>query len=302
MEVELNTDEPQIERACLSCDISAAVEEEEPERLRITGVVHSFGATYSRRLLHPQGFINWMKRNPKAQLPMLAAHGYHGTDAVYSTIGQWDSFSYHKNRGAVWSGWIGQGTKLQEESRALVKQKLLTQLSWGWWPRRQQRVHIGDEDLDPHFKRIMEENEWDDALAFTEFDLCEASLVDIADDPGARLAARVGVAGVERLDTIEQRVAQLGQRLDRLSAAGGSSDTAALVASLREHSAEWFDDFRDAVIELLASDEAIHAAARDLREEANDLAHLWGEGNNDVDDCFQNLQDRVAGFGVKGQK
>jgi len=111
---------PPIERMAVPCELHALGEDDQG-RLRVRGVMHSFGRTFSRRLLHPQGFANWLKRNPGAKLPMLAQHGF--VQSNFSTVGQWDKISFAGGR-AVWEGWIGQGTELQTETRSLVKQGL----------------------------------------------------------------------------------------------------------------------------------------------------------------------------------
>lgn len=108
--------EPTIERAVFPFVIQQISEEE--DRLRIRGVMHSFGKTNSRRILHPNGFKNFLQRNPGARLPMLAQHGM--IEAGFATIGEWDQIEYREGVGAVWSGWIGKGTPLQAEARSLA--------------------------------------------------------------------------------------------------------------------------------------------------------------------------------------
>lgn len=193
-----------VERMAVPCELQA-LDEDDQGRLRVRGVMHSFGRTYSKRLLHPAGFANWLKRNPGARLPMLAQHGYQYQSA-YSTIGEWDKIELSGGK-AVWEGWIGQGTELQAETRSLVKQGLIKQLSWGWVVIKTAWVNSNDKDLDPHFEKILKENDWPEARAFIEYDVVEGSIVDVADDPGAKLAA-----------ALSKQIAELEGRMDKLAA------------------------------------------------------------------------------------
>jgi hypothetical protein len=255
------------ERMALPCELQALGEDDQG-RLRVRGVLHSFGPTYSRRLLHPNGFANWLKRNPGAKLPMLAQHGLQHS-AAYSTVGEWDKIQLAGGK-AVWEGWIGQGTELQAETRSLVKQGLIKQLSWGWITIKTAWVSVNDKDLDPHFGKILKENDWPEAKAFIEYDLVEGSVVDIADDPGAKLAA--GRMAIETaVAPLKAEVEELRARVERMSAGRESPELAGTLEVIGETFESFLSRWQDRAIELLQGDALIGDAADEFRELAADL-------------------------------
>jgi hypothetical protein len=258
---------------------------------RVTGIMNTFKVTHSRRILHPRGFQNWLKRTRgKATLQML---GNHGLDVSgFATIGQWDRFELVEAVGMRWSGRVGEGTPLADQARTLLDQKLLSQLSVGWVPLQQRWLRKDDADLDAHFKDAMEEAGVDEVLAFIDWYPVEGSIVDVADDPGARIAARLADSETAQL---KAEVTELRGQVERLSQAGGSLDTTALLAGLREQAGEFIGELQDAVIEALYSDELVQAAADDLQAQAHEVAEL---GRTEGDD-WEQVRDRLARFGKK---
>ncbi len=167
-------------------------------QFRIRGWMNTFGVTHSRRLLHPRGFQNWLARTGgQATLPMLANHGV--DVGGFATIGKWDRFEFHPGRGMLWSGFVAAGTPAADQARALLAQGILDQLSVGWVPVQSRYVTLKDADLDPLLKEAMEAAGVDEVRAFLDWYPIEGSIVDVADDPGARIAAR--------LDALEERLA-----------------------------------------------------------------------------------------------
>jgi hypothetical protein len=270
-------------------------------KFRVTGIMNSFKVTHSRRILHPRGFEKWLKRNPKATLPMLANHGF--DIGGFASIGVWDRFERVKGGGMLWSGYLGENIPLADQARALLEQKILRQLSVGWISRQQRYVRSDDTDLDPHFKQAMEEAGADEALAFLDWYPVEGSIVDVGDDPEARIAAKANAAAVEAaLAPLRQEIAELRGQLERLSAAGGGGEPAALLATLRTHSTEFLEDLRDAAVEVLQTDPRLIAAGQVFKEDLDaileDLTDEDKEKDNDGDG-LAGLRERVARFGDK---
>lgn len=274
---------------------SAALDES--GKFRVTGVMNSFKVTHSRRILQPRGFENWLKRSPKATLPMLANHGF--DIGGFASIGVWDRFERAKGAGMVWSGYLGENIPLADQARALLEQKILRQLSVGWIARQQRWVRKDDTDLDPHIKQAMEEAGADEVLAFLDWYPVEGSIVDVGDDPEARIAARANAAAVEAaLAPLRREVERLGAEVERLADAGGGGEPAALLATLRAHSTEFLEDLKDAAVEALVNTPTLVAAGRALREDLEDLSAE--ESDNDAD-ALAPLRERVARFGKKSK-
>lgn len=201
-------------------------------QFRISGIMNSFGVTHSGRLLHPRGFENWLKRSPGVTLPMLANHG---DGPGFATIGVWDGFT-RTSQGMRWSGYVAEGVPLADQARTLLEQRVLRQLSVGWITRPGRWVKSSDTDLDPHVQQVLEESGADEALVYLDWYPVEGSIVDVGDDPAARLAAGAGgaaaavaesLAAVNKLiegfiEGLDQRLADLIEtRLQSLADAYG---------------------------------------------------------------------------------
>jgi hypothetical protein len=147
-----------------------------------------------------------------------------------------------------WGGFVGEGTPLADETRTLLRQKILRQLSFGWEPRSPRRwVSAKDKDLDPHYAKELEASGVTEALAFDDWEPYEGSIVDLADDRQARLAAALGLSGP--------------------GAADSQSVRDAVLEALGEEFSQFLADFKDAVLEALANDAAVIGAARAFRED-----------------------------------
>lgn len=174
-------------------------------QFRVRGVMNSFSVMHSGRILHPAGYIEWMRNNPDATLPMLLNHGI-GGDLRSAVIGKWDRFSGDAESGMVWEGFVGEGTQLCDESRTLLSQRLLSGLSMGWYTLTPPRwVNLKDADLDPFVKQAMDREGVDECYAFFRYEPVEGSIVDVPDDRNGRLAAGRGESGsVEVAAVMEQ--------------------------------------------------------------------------------------------------
>lgn len=167
-----------------SFDFEIAEMTEDGDKLRVKGFANSFRPMRSGRVLSPKPYIKWAKGKGRT-LTMLANHGY---VPGFGSIGQWNAFSYDERRGALMEGFIGSGTSLMNEARTLVKQGILRNISVGWTARQARWITVDDKDIDAHFKTVMEEDGVRECYAFIDYELVEASLVDVPDDPRATLA------------------------------------------------------------------------------------------------------------------
>ena len=251
-------------------------------RFRITGIMNSFEVTRSRRILHPRGFVNWLKTHRGATLPMLANHGV-GVNG-FATIGRWDQFDYIEGRGMRWSGWVVKGTKLADDARTLLSQKALTDLSVGWQTVLARWVRRGDAEIDPYIKGAMERADEHEVLAFLNWYPVEGSPVDVGDDLGARLAARTqeGLESQAQLDGV------------------GGPVLAMVGAALQEAKAEFAEQFKSELIELLSSDEVLIDVAAALRHDVEQLrvaGLIPGEVSDD--EQLAGLRAKLDSFGKK---
>jgi phage head maturation protease len=190
-----------VEHAAGSFEISRAGMDEQTGEYRVAGYMNTFGAMHSRRIIHPRGFLKWLANHRNAHLPMLGNHGEVG--GTYATIGEWDTFEHHEGRGMFWAGRVGSGTQLADDARRLLDQKLLRQLSFGFVVRQGRWVSLKDADLDAHLRGAMEAAELDEAYAVLDWYPVEGSIVDVADDPGARIAAKLR----DEISTLKQQLA-----------------------------------------------------------------------------------------------
>ncbi len=194
-------------RACFSASFERAASQD--GRFRIRGVANTFGVMRSGRMFHPNAFDKWLAANAQ---PNLALLGNHGMDvAGFASIGRVDGARVSK-QGLVFDAWIGEATQLARDARALVEEGTLKGISVGWMARGMSRVHIDDPKLDPALAEALRAAEAHSADVTTRADLVEISLVDVADDAGATLAARSGASGdVDRaaFDTLRSEVAEL---------------------------------------------------------------------------------------------
>lgn len=229
---------------------------------RVRGVLNTFGVTHSRRLLHPRGFAAWLERTGgRARLPMLANHGYL---EGFATIGEWDAFELVEGRGMIWSGRVGRGTPLTDQARTLLDQNLLRQLSVGWVARQKRYVSLKDADLDPHIRRAMEAAEVEEVLAFFDWYPVEGSIVDVGDDPGARLAADLRGELSAAVNPLVERVAALEQAVagEQAGTEPLLEEVARFVRGLFERAfEEWKTTALEAVEAMVQDPEAAYAQA-----------------------------------------
>jgi HK97 family phage prohead protease len=247
----------QVQRAACPFEVTQAGLDAQTGEYRIGGYMNTFGAMHSRRIIHPRGFLKWLAKHRNARLPMLGNHG-EGV-ASYAMIGEWDTFEHHEGRGMYWAGRVGSGTQLADDARRLLDQKLLRQLSFGFVVRQGRWVSLKDADLDPHLRAAMEAAELDEAYAVFDWYPVEGSIVDVADDPGARIAAK-----------LRDEISSLKQQLAGQSPAPSGAASIDL-AALRETFDGFLEDFKLAAIEALNTDPDVIQAARDRAESVADF-------------------------------
>lgn len=185
-------------------------------KLRIVVAMSSFDLMYSGRLMHPDGYREWVKSLPPgATLPMMAKHGVN-TGGSFASVGKWDRFEYDENRGAIWHGWVGAATQLARDTQDLLQEGTLDQFSWGWDPKYARFTTMRDKDLDPYVRDVLEKNSAEECYTFFRYAPYEGSAVDVADDPGARRVAEFGESAGELLEAVEalrSEVAELRREL-----------------------------------------------------------------------------------------
>jgi phage head maturation protease len=195
-------------RGSFSFEIADATQD--GDKLRIKGFANSFRPMRSGRVLLRQPYIKWAKGKGRT-LSMLANHGY---GAGFGSIGLWNTFAYDEKRGMAMEGWIGSGTTLMDEARVLVQQGVLRNISVGWTSRQARWVTVDDKDIDPALKSVMDEDGVRECYCFIDYELVEASLVDVPDDPRATLAG-----GSAQFSVLSAQIEQLRTLIDRQSLA-----------------------------------------------------------------------------------
>lgn len=263
-----------LERAALAATLEVAASGDER---KIRGVANTFGLMRSGRVLHPEPMRRALQANPRFSVPLLAQHGE--VDGL-ATIGEVTKLAVTE-RGLEFEARLAEGTPLADEAWSLVGQGMLRNLSVGWQAKQQRWIKTDDVDLDPHFKRVLEDAGETEALAYFDYELVEVSLVDVGDDAGAKLAARLDAQGgeiaalraqLERLSgggrpavepgDLRAEVAALRARLDRLAADAGTAKAALFVAALDDQIESYVERFKAAAFEAMLSDEDVLEEAR----------------------------------------
>lgn len=257
--------QPTRERAAFQFQIETAAEGADG-RFRISGIMNSFGVTHSRRVLCAAPFEAWCNQNPKATLPMLANHG---EVAGFGTIGIWDGFERVPG-GMRWTGYLAKGVPLADQARMLLEQNVLRQLSVGWVSRQARYVSVKDKDLDPELQQALADAAVDEALAYIDWYPVEGSIVDVGDDPRARVAAELEVREFDYSGLATQLGANLAPALNEMV-------STAVRTALDERLKAAADDIESRVADLVAAHLATmdpeHACcAADAETEADDDA------------------------------
>lgn len=185
---------------------------------KISGIANTFRVMRSGRLIHPDALSGYLARHPEPVIQLMAQHGQ--THETFGTIGVVTSIEPRKNKGLYFEASLARGTVAAEEAATLLAQGALRQVSIGWQTRQARWVTESDVDLDPWVQKQMKLAGVREALVYLAIDLCEISLVDVADDPGALLAAVAGDDGAR-----EERIEA---KLDRLLAAMTAAPSALL--------------------------------------------------------------------------
>ena len=283
---ETGTGNGEILRAAVPASIEKAAEQD--GKFRIRGVANTFTLMHSGRVFAPTAFDRWLKRTGSVRLPLLLNHGVAVNGPA--TIGGVDGVTADQKRGLLFNGWVAEGTQNANDARALISQAALRSVSIGWVPRRTYWVRRNNADIEPWLVEQMDASGVDEAHVCGEADLVEISVVDVADDPGAILAARADAAALAEL---RQEVAGLRAEVAAIKAAGGV-DVAGLQAALAEQLDSFLDDFKLAAVEALMHDPEIVEGARAAHEDlAADLQDSR-EASTGNDDDLSALVQRVA--------
>ena len=179
-----------VARASFAGEILTAATQADGQ-FRVKGIANTFTLMRSGRLIHPQAFDKWIGSvGARPDLPFMANHGFLGA-ADFATIGRVDRVRVDPERGLLFEGWVAKGTPLADQARVLLEQKALRGLSIGWTSRQGRFVQKNEPNIDAYTKQQLEAAGVDEAFVYFGAELVEISAVDVADDPGARLAGRL---------------------------------------------------------------------------------------------------------------
>ncbi|MDX2200797.1 MAG: HK97 family phage prohead protease [Phycisphaerae bacterium] len=159
---------------------------------KISGVANSFGVMRSGRIIHPRSLDGYMKRVGSGG-PFFGLLAQHGNAEGFATVGRVTRLAATP-QGLLFEAVLASGTPLADEARTLIAQKMLTGVSLGWRSLDDASVAFGPEleREDPELHRIMKAAGANRATVFYAIEPVELSLVDVPDDPAARIAARSG--------------------------------------------------------------------------------------------------------------
>lgn len=281
-----------IERAATAATLQVAADSEGQRRIR--GVANTFGLMRSGRVIHPEPMRQALAANPQMSVPLLAQHG--NVDGL-ATIGKVTRLAVTP-RGLEFEALLARDTAMADDVWTLVQQGLLGNVSIGWQPRQARWVKVDEVDLDPHFKRVLEDSGESEAMAFIDYELVEISLVDVGDDRDAKLAAQLeaqqseiatlraqldglssgarpaaeAAAQTADLDALRREVATLKAQTQRLLDQRSELQVAAYIAATEGQFDGFIRKFKEAAIEALLSAPEVQAEARLLSEEVGDGA------------------------------
>lgn len=267
------------------------------KRRRIKGYANTWGVMRSGRIIHPAAVEQWLADNAEPRLPLMAQHGL---VPGFASIGVVDKLKVSRAKGLYFEAALAEGTTLADEAGKLLEQGVLGNLSIGWVGTQARYISADDSDVDPWLAEKMKEAGVDRAHAFLQVELVEISLVDVADDPGAKLVANAGfVAAVEQaIAPVRQELAELRRQVQQLSAGGGSPEVAELLSGLGDQFASWIEDWKLAAIEALqTSPDVVEAAEARLQDAADALEDglIDVAGGDDVE--VGRLRQMLAGGG-----
>ena len=251
---------------------------------RIGGWMNTFQVTSSGRLLDHRSFEAWLKRvrasGGDATVPMLANHGKLGNGDEFRSIGIWDTFKLDPKRGMFWEGYVAQGTPLADQARVLLEQRVLRQLSVRVSGTTTVRyVNQASSDLPPEIKAAVEASGLSEVALYQNWSPMEGSIVDVADDVAARIAASADGGDARSFSAIRERLDDLEGRFGRLSRVSGQVDVAALIEGVEERLEEALERFSDAL-----SDPAPFGAWSDPDDAPDDDFDEFAADGGDDDD------------------
>lgn len=211
-----NHNNNQVFRAAI--DATFEIAEASEAAFRIRGIANTFSVMRSGRMLHPSAFDAYFQRRGKAAGPFFSLLANHGAEDGFATIGRVDSLQVTK-RGLEFSATLASGTRLADEARQLIAQRMISGLSLGWRSLRDRSVSLDDRDVqqDDELREAMEAAGVKQAWVFYEAEPVEISLVDVPDDANARIAARGGRGGADGLAQLSADLRDdLKQAIDKL--------------------------------------------------------------------------------------
>jgi len=204
----------QIERGIIECTLTAAVENE--QRI-VRGTASSYSIMHSGRCIAPTALDKWVAAHSAADVALLAKHGQVWG---FATIGQLTGLKVART-GVQFTARLAQDIQLAEDAWKLASQGMPLRVSQGWYGEPV-RLSVGDERLTPEQRKQAKARGLEQVVWFSEIELVEISLVDLGDDPQARLAAELrdvdsrlrgndaGAGGLTRDELVAALRAELG--------------------------------------------------------------------------------------------
>lgn len=193
----------------------------DPATRRIRDWANTFTVMRSGRLIHPTAADGWLAGQKKGlSLALLAPHGYGA--GPFATIGKVDVLRVDPRRGLYFEAVRASGTEAADQAATLIGQGMLTSVSLGWIARKGKIVRMNDADLDPWIGQQLRLAGVNEAYVHYEIEPVEISLVDVGDDPGARLAASLRSAVAGELADLRSAVAAVRAMLERLTEPGAT--------------------------------------------------------------------------------
>lgn len=178
------------------CPVELEIAVDAGDDFRIRGTANTGGVMSSGRLFHPAAFAHWLASKPTLRTKVLANHGLvrgPGGEFVgvpgFNTIGRVTSLRMDGPH-LKFEAKLAHGTQLADDARTLIRQGMLDGVSVGAMGPHLKDVRRGGRDVDAWVAAAMERSSLERvAVLDTVTDVPEISLVDVGDDPGARLAA-----------------------------------------------------------------------------------------------------------------
>ena len=277
-----------IQNATLRDVVTAGFEHAESDdgKYRIKGVANTFGLMRSGRIIDPRAFDDWAKKaDGNISIPIMVQHG---AVSGLATVGRVDFVSIDPAKGLRFEAVIASGTQQARDVQALIEEGILGNISIGWRPYHIR--HINVKDADEALANAMRERRISSAELHLKAELVEISIVDVPDDPGARIGASASAkADQAEPDDIETRVLRLETAVETMQETLYTLNDVVnqlrceTEAGFEEANAEFIDKLRDVAMEAVLD-------ASPIIGEAEDAIASFGERYSELGARIDQLQ------------